>query len=193
MSLFTGDERKWCHADDWKWTAYGLPSKLSARDVWPHEDLLDIQVSDSRWPTVRPAAECCLCVWGELVFHACCFHVFQGRWEACIYCRWAKITRVLLWHCTMILHMDVMRLCKLLVDEKTAFNHVWMTGNGLNYKCCCKTLKIYTIIMQMYFFYYLSFLNVNSMKVVINRNKSILFVEQLTNYTADSFGRFFIL
>ena len=46
VSLSTGNERKWCHADDWKWKANGCPSELSTRDVWPHEILLDIQVSD---------------------------------------------------------------------------------------------------------------------------------------------------
>lgn len=46
MSLITGNERTWCHANDWKWEAHGRSTQLSRGDVRTHEDLLDIQVGD---------------------------------------------------------------------------------------------------------------------------------------------------
>ena len=129
VSLFTGNERKWCHADDWKWTAYGGSSELSTRDICPHDNLLDIQVSD-KLSFYHHHMWSCMLVTSDWIkadrniretsclITTCFFLVLQGRRQSWIHRSWAKTTRLLLWHRTVILHIDIMRLCKMLADGK---------------------------------------------------------------------------
>lgn len=135
--IFTGNERKRCPADDWKWEAYGCPREVSTRNVWAHEDLLDIQVSGtlslSHLSALAGAAAAIF-----IVIIACYFHVFQGKWKAWIYGCWAKTSRVLLRHCTVIAHLDVMRLCKLVADNKNVLLVIHIGWRWMIWDKCCK-------------------------------------------------------